>query len=264
MKKIVSFSSSLILLFAMCPITEMQADCQDNDRAKFWCEMGKDTSDGKYLDNYKAAMDTLDISMESPEGFTVFSNQDSYQWPYFFSPNEQFKPECYNGAIAGMSLYGPAYKSLSNDALILYPLFVEFNGVSPDYLIESELIAANSDESLDISGLISKISDKSVLDKTNADNIIVYEYDIVNPKLCDFSHCVALAFRKKNHYAVPVKILLNNDGLKNKDKYLKVALNSVKYGNNTKPEWIEAEKAVRADEGTFPMKKTHHCHHHSN
>lgn len=260
MKNSILIAKSLLWLFAIFSIAEIQAVCPDNDRAKFWCEMGKVTSDGKYLDNYKAAMDSLDISVASPEGFTVYSNQSAYQWPYFFSPNEQFKSECNNGAIAGMSLYGPAYKSLSNDALILYPLCVEFNGASLDYLIESELIAANSNDALDISGMISKISDKSALDKANADNIIVYEYDITNPKLDDYSHCVALAFRKKNHYAVPVKILLNNEGLKNKDKYVRAALNSIRFGNNTKPEWEEAEKAVRDDEGTFPIKK-YKCKH---
>lgn len=78
MKNSILIAKSLLWLLTLLSIAEIQAVCPVNDRAKFWCEMGKVTSDGKYLDNYEAAMDSLDISVASPEGFTVYSNKSNY------------------------------------------------------------------------------------------------------------------------------------------------------------------------------------------
>lgn len=58
-----------------------------------------------------------------------------------FSPDPQYRSDHYDGQV-GTSLLGPVFESDVKDALIVYPLAIDFIGMSPDYMMETELIAA--------------------------------------------------------------------------------------------------------------------------
>ncbi len=250
---------SIVFAYSWIPtIAEIHDAVPGYDRLVYWCEMSKGkTSNDEYIHAYRASMDSLDVAVNSPEGFQMTSDPDA-ESRLIFSPDPQYRSDHYDGQV-GTSLLGPVFESDVKDALIVYPLAIDFIGMSPDYMMETELIAATGNDSINITPLINMLRNP---DNINSDKTLVYEYEVKNPLWSDHNHCVALALRNKNHYAFPIKIFLNDEGLKNKEKYIEVALNSVRYGDQPKAEWIESENLVRPDEGVFPMKKPVKCHHH--
>lgn len=248
----------IIFIFGISLIwadNENPAD-KDTIRFSYWYELGANMSNSKYLKDYISAMDSLDIKVIPPADFKMASVLEEGE-SLLFSPNPKFESQFYWGVI-GWSIMGPIFESDLKDALIVYPLAIEFIGISPDSQIEKELMAANNSDSIDITQSVSILSNPN---ESNSDKILLYEYDIEDPRWKDYKHCVALAFRKKNHYTFPIKIFLNEDGLKKKEKHIERALKSVSYGDKPKPEWIELENMVRSDEGIFPMKKVPKCKH---
>lgn len=227
-----------------------------NGRLLNWFKIGETLQGGEGLKAYEAAMDSLDVVVAAPAGFSIVRGEERGN-TMVFSPDPLYQSDYFNGVV-GASLLGPVYESGAKDAMIAYPLAIEMVGMSPDRLVETELFAANANDTIDITPLISVVKD---VENSNADWIIEYEYDVTDPQWSSHKHCVALALRKKNHYAFPVKIFLSEDGLNQKEKYIEIALQSVRFGDNAKPEWIEKEGAVRPDEGSFPMKKPTQCHH---
>ncbi|MDE7376970.1 MAG: hypothetical protein K2N16_08975 [Muribaculaceae bacterium] len=206
--------------------------------------MAEKLSGEEYMQAYTASMDSLDITVNAPAGFV------QKDVPTIFFPSTEFVS--WEGSF-GASFLGPAFESESKDALIVYPLAIDYipQCLSPDGLVQGELICATGNESLDITNMIKVVYETG---NVNADWIIEYEYDLADSKWEGPRHCVGLAIRKKNHFAFPIKIFLTDEGLKHKDEYVALALSCVKYGDQPKPEWIELEKNVRADELTFPLK----------
>lgn len=229
------------------------------NRIQFWMSMGENISNEEYCDKYKSILDSLDIIVKFPSELIPYSDE-AYKVPFVFCPDQDYHNDPI-GALVGASMYGPAFTPHSKDALILYPICVDLAGISPDYSIEQEFMCAYAKDSINITDMINVIEKNDITKVSNVDKIISYEYDIKSSKLDGFKYCVGLAFRKKNHYTMLVKILLNDESLKKKDKYTQLISNSVRYGDNPKPEWIEAEKNVRSDEGVFPMEKPIRCIH---
>ncbi len=228
----------------------------DTKRFNYWCELGEKLSKGENLDSYISSLDSLDINFTPPENFELISRTNEKSG-LLFSPNTEYRSSYYEG-IVGSSLIGPAFESNTKDALIVYPVALEVYGMSPDYLVESELISAYGNDTINISPLIKTISNPEI---NNADHFIVYEFETSDAKWSEYKHCVGLALRKGNHFAFPIKILINDNGLQEKDKYIDIALRSVKYGSSVRKEWLELEEKVRKDEGVFPMKKHVRCIH---
>ncbi|MDE6553690.1 MAG: hypothetical protein K2K98_12155 [Muribaculaceae bacterium] len=249
------FILSIIILFSQVAVSA-ENYVPDTKRIIYWCELGEKLSKGESLENYISSLDSLDIFFTPPKNFKLIARTNEKSG-VIFSPNLKYRSQYYDG-IVGASLIGPAFESSSRDALILYPVAIDAFGISPDYLVESELISALSNDSINISSLI-KISSNSEIN--NADHVIVYEFETSESQWNDYKHCVGLALRKKNHFAFPIKILLNDKGLQEKEKYIDIALKSINFGSNPKNEWIELEKKVRDDEGVFPMKKSPRCTH---
>ena len=70
----------------------------------------------------------------------------------------------------------------------------------------------------------------------NADTAVVYtlEFDYLNPFI-NYRHCVGVYLRKYGHPALLLKIALTDEGLKNKDKYIRQLLDNVRYGDEINP-----------------------------
>lgn len=56
------------------------------------------------------------------------------------------------------------------------------------------------------------------------------------PYLGKYRNCIGVCLRKYAHPAALMKVMLTDNGLKNKDYYLKALLNSVHYGDKITPE----------------------------
>ena len=221
----------------------------------FGCGVGKDMNnmtDSAYMDLYAHYLKDMDIVFSAPTNFRL--KEKSTDKVRIFSPNPDYKSTKVQGLVGG-GAYAPAYFSEKNDAMILYPVLINYDWVCPDYKIEGELFAAYSDDALDCTPYVHRFQGNGLSPETNVDWIIMYEFE--NPVAVDsvYTHCVGIALRKRNHFAMPIKLLLTEEGLKNKEQYIKSVLGSVKYGDNTQPEWIEAENAVNWEEGRFPLKR---------
>lgn len=255
MKKIL-LSLSVAILLPFCVNAQNEDEWQaigrwGAERLHFWTDMALNLSGEEYLQAYAASMDSLDISITCPTDFEPYASPD-----IIFCPDTSYRAEYYNlGGIIGFSFVGPAFVSPSKDAVILYPLCVDNEiGMSPAWQMEKEMIAAHRNEFIDITGMFTVTEDTG---DTNADWILQYDYDVATPEWGEHPHCVGLALRKKNHYAMPIKLLLNDEGLKHKDEYIALALASVKYGDhpNPKPEWQKMENELNPDELKFPKEK---------
>lgn len=237
MKKILSF------LFAALAFAQV-GNAEDNGGGLghygYWIDLDEKLSGEEYMQAYAASMDSLDVAVAAPAGFT-YKNV-----PLGFVSDPNYP------VWDGMSTLGPAFESESKEALIAFPLGVDvIPGISPDMLMQGELMNANHNDSLDITNMITIIRETGT---TNADWIIRYEYEVLDPKWEGPRHCIGLALRKKNHYAVPIKVFLTDEGLKHKEEYVALALSCVQYGDKDIPECIEKEKRVRHDELKFPFR----------
>ncbi|MCM1451358.1 MAG: hypothetical protein NC102_03805 [Clostridium sp.] len=196
----------------------------DDAALKRWIQIGEKLLQAQGFEEYVSKMDSLDINVASPEGFTLLSKQERKSG-LVFCPNPEYKSEHYKGVV-GASMLGPVFASESQDAWIAYPLAIDYGWTSPDEFVKAELVAANSDYELDIKPLVGLAKDTG---DCNADSILIYEYDIVNFDMNGHTHCVTLNLRKKGRYAVPIRVFLNDEGLKRKDEHLAKALKSVRY-----------------------------------
>lgn len=248
MNRLLSFLSALLVCLSVAAI-DLNDDHLYRTRLDFWLDMSTAPSSEENMQTYVASMDSLDIAIDYPSDFVPCPKPN-----FMFSPDTAYHAKYYNlTGIVGWTLVGPIVASPANDALIVYPSGIDsMLGMSPAGLVEAEMIAAHGNEFIDITDMITVSEDTG---GTNADWIMQYEYDVVTPEWGEHPHCVGLALRKKNHYALPIKILLNDEGLQHKDEYIAIALSSVRYGDQPKPEWIEEENLIRSDELKFPKEK---------
>lgn len=204
---------------------------------------------------YKEYLKQLNICLNDPDGFIM--TEQECEGPcntFFFVPNESFHSNYFRTPLIGTSICLPPYKSSDGNAILLYPIIGFGSPVFPDYQIEAELIASNANDQLDCSNLIKYINECDLENVTNAQKVEIYEFNIVKPIDKEFQHCVGIALRKKDNYTIMMKLVLNDNGINNKDSYIKSAIRSVKYGEHPTFECIELEKKV-SSEGIYPKKK---------
>lgn len=208
-------------------------------------------SEEEYMHIYTKYLESLDILFSPPEDFHLKEREN--RTIFTFCPDEDFRSPYYIMNV-GLGAYTPPYFSQNEDALIIYPLACSYGDVCNEGVVEAELIASYSNDKLDCTNLISFFEGQDIPGSTNADKILIYNLNTSKSNHPEYSQCLAIALRKKNHFAMQIKILLTDEGYKNKYHYMNVALNTIKYGDNSLPECVEMEKKVK-DEGIFPKKK---------
>lgn len=189
-------------------------------------EQAKLTLDS-YAELYRKYLENLDIYMIPPDGFVMSGGKIAS--PVLLCTNSHFKPSGVNGYIG--SLYTPPYRNADKDAVLLYPLIIEVEDVVIEEKARIELIAANSNDDFDCTDLIRHIDDTANLRQTNADEVYMFEYNLPDPFEGEYRHCIGLWLRKDNHYAVQIKLLLNDEGEKKKNEYIQKVLKSIRFGN---------------------------------
>ena len=70
---------SIVFAYSWIPtIAEIHDAVPGYDRLVYWCEMSKGkTSNDEYIHAYRASMDSLDVAVNSPEGFQMTSDPDA-------------------------------------------------------------------------------------------------------------------------------------------------------------------------------------------
>lgn len=211
----------------------------------------KSENPDEFVQPYTEYLRQRDIFFSQPKGFTL--SDTVYHRPYRFIPNNKHVSKFYT--TNGVSCYTPPFYSIDGNALLIFPIMV--NTVSSDFLVEDEFMAAFDDNNVDCTDKIVCIEDEGIKLRSNIDRIYRYEYDFIPEQNLNYKHCVGLVMRKKNHVSFPIKLLMTDEGLKNKDNYIQVALDCVKYGDSSDKFCEEEENAIKKirKEWEFPLKR---------
>lgn len=213
--------------------------------------LAKSDNPGDFLQHYTELLRQRDIDFTPPKGFALADT--IYLAPYRFIPNSKHISKYYT--TNGVSSCIPPYYSYEGDAILLFP--INIGSISSDYLIEDEFMAVYDDWNINCTDKVICIEDDEINLGCNIDRIYRYDYDFIPEQNPKFKHCIGIVTRKKAHPSFPIKLLLTDEGLKNKDKYIRVALDCVKYGE-TPNQFCEEEeislKKIRK-EGEFPLKR---------
>lgn len=178
------------------------------------------------------SIDETDVKITMPEGFTQLNNPDTDM--LIVNPN--YKPK---NAITDeqrvVSLHPVVLESADKECALLYPtLSLRIQNLDNAPTRELQAVAAN--ENIDVSESIKMISSDDMTEWCNADTAFIYEMQLPEPYLGKYRNCIGVCLRKYAHPAALMKVMLTDNGLKNKDYYLKALLNSVRYGDKITPE----------------------------
>ena len=200
---------------------------------------------------YTELLRRRDIYFTQPNGFTL--SDTIYHRPYRFIPNNKHVSKYYT--TNGVSCCTPPYYSAAGDAMLLFPIMVA--SISSEFLVEDEFMAVFDDNKIDCTDKVVCIEDESFTNKSNIDRIYLYEYDFIPEQNLEYNHCVGIVMRKKDHASFPIKLLMTDEGLKNKDNYIQVALECIKYGDSPDAFCEEEEIAIKKlrKEWEFPLKR---------
>ncbi|MDE5568476.1 MAG: hypothetical protein K2I89_04200 [Muribaculaceae bacterium] len=127
--------------------------------------------------------------------------------------------------------------------------------------IEKEIRANFKDCDLDVNPYVAIYNVKGKKNAANADTLAIYE---LNPKNCsalyseEFPYCIGIYLRKAEHPGLLLKLLLNKDTYTDKEKYIKLMLDTIKYGDNsTRLTMIEEQLKGHYTDLGFPSVPRH-------
>lgn len=176
--------------------------------------------------NYYSYFKDNDITINPPE--EGFHEVDSIGFICLFvNPQFMFKEENME-KLYKVSIHPAIFESESSDALLLYPC-LELLDYSD--LPQNELKVVAEDENFDTSDRIRKIFGKDMSQYCNADTAYVYSFDLREPFRGKFTHCIGIVLRKYAHDGMAMKVLTTDEGRPNAEKYMRILLNSIKYGD---------------------------------
>ncbi len=194
---------------------------------------------------YSNQLKEVDVYLKKPEGYKSIP-MDAQCRLFFFT------------SIANPSAYYQiGLQSSDGKAMMLFPMVLMNFGVQSLQQgrdIESDLRIYNSDRNLDINPMIEVISNKDMSRFANADTAVIYSFELSEPYVPfmeRYNHCVGVYLRKYGHPALLLKLVLDDEGYKDKDAYLSELLSSVRYGDNET--WLTPfEKEIKTPDLSFP------------
>lgn len=137
----------------------------------------------------------------------------------------------------------------NSEALMLYPFIFYGNSewlLRNAHCISEEIRGSLKDENVDVMPYINIISKEDMSQYANADTVITYDIKFASPVFGCYRDGVGVYLRKANHPALNLKIALSKEALKDKEKYLRILFDNIRYGNNPAKELIEAEERTKA------------------
>lgn len=203
---------------------------------------------------YVNELASCDIAITRPENFHSIEMRGR---KYI---NEFIAKDWSTSGISVAEISPVALESDNNDVVFVFPTCVlpqkldlksEFvpmaEMVKSGRLIEAELRHNLRDMKLDVTPLISVIANEDMSAYANADTAVIYEFDFHRPLLDQYRHCVGIYLRKYAHTPLLLKIALNDAGYADKEKYIRILLDNISYGDNSCPELVECEKLLAKD-----------------
>lgn len=185
---------------------------------------------GMEFDKYHDYLQKEDVTVTVPDGYSEI-NMDAQSRDQFFT---SFGPEPYYHYRGAVGLQSP-----DKHAVFVYPALmsgaddVTELGWLPEIALElTDIYGRNEDN---FRSNIEIISGKDLKAYANADTVAIYHIDfkVTGINFMDkYNHCVSVGLRKAGHPGLLLRIMLDDEGYKEKDKYLRRLLDSISYGDN--------------------------------
>ena len=178
---------------------------------------------------YCRDLEYFDVTISAPEDFSEIDMRNRTRLDRSINPAYPSDEETYAVGI----------ESPDAQAAFLFPKIDADSRrqiIRKGHVVEDELRFNRKDLALDVRPLIEVTEGKDLPQYANADTAVVYtlEFDYLNPFI-NYRHCVGVYLRKYGHPALLLKIALTDEGLKNKDKYIRQLLDNVRYGDEINP-----------------------------
>lgn len=135
------------------------------------------------------------------------------------------------------------------------PQPVYLGGTRESGKIEADLRMIHEDMHLDVRPMIQIIAEEDMSQYADADTVAFYEFDLPRHRFMDiYTKGVGIYLRKKEHPAILLRLMLNSNSFKEKDRYIREALDNIHFGNNPSETFAELEKKESGrPEFSFPM-----------
>lgn len=207
----------------------------------------KTTPASELLKQYSEELSAYDIEYKNPDSFKPFELKGKLPFNEYIDSAYQASPVS-NCAVL-------ALESADSEALVLFPEItygIPIFAIKDGETIEENLRWRHRDPALDVSPMVEIISKDDMADYANSDTAAIYSFELQKPVMNKFNYCVGIYLRKYAHPFLALKIVMTPEGFKNKDKYIRLLLDSLKYGQANVPEYVEAEKKMPAKDLNFP------------
>ncbi len=119
---------------------------------------------------------------------------------------------------------------------------IYFSTVHGSSKIEADLRMINEDMHLDVRPMINIIAEEDMSQYANADTVAIYNFATRNPFMDNYNVGVGIYLRKKNHPAILLRVMYNRKNDKDKEKFIREALDNIRFGDNPSTTFEEFEK----------------------
>lgn len=207
----------------------------------------------KHFNDYIDSLNKYDIILEKADGFEVLDTRGRES-----ATTARFRPPLY------VKQYPYVLENADAGVAFLYPeINLDEKGLKEGFYVENEIRSNEKNIDFDVRQSISILSRKEAEQYSNADTAVVYELDMFYndvPYLGVYRHCVGIYLRKYAHPAMLLKVMLSDSAYTEKDKYVRMMLDLLRYGNEQNPEMEKFEHKVSAVvDLDFPSKKKKFC-----
>lgn len=211
----------------------------------------KDATPEYRFKEYCRQLGEIDINVTKPTDYTPIrmeanSRRDFFRRFYHESP-----------------IYQIGLQSPDEKAVILFPMVIMNSGVQSlqqGVNIENDLRMFMCDAKLDIRPLIEIISEKDMSRFANADTAVIYSFELkepYTPYMERYNHCVGVYLRKYGHPAMLLKLVLDDESYKDKDRYMRQMLDNIHYGDK-ETDLTPYENGIKKPDLSFPTARQTH------
>ena len=200
------------------------------------------------FDRYSHELKKADITLTAPESFKSIDLKGRRNITYNINPN-------WTSSIPFPLIADAVLDNDAEGVAFIYPqVLFDINSTKAGHVIETELRQNKENMDLDIRPMIDIIADKDMSLYANADTAVIYEYKFKRPYLDTYSTCIGVYLRKYGHPALLMKIALSNSATDEKDKYIRLLLDNIAYGDSPEEYILSTEKNNKGTDFPFPTK----------
>ena len=206
------------------------------------------------FNEYCSDLKEYDTKITIPDNFEPVDLRDSF---FYISSSPCFPN-------TPQSIYPVGLQNADKSVMMLFPMLYFDMGnetLRRGLEIEKEIRTDFQDCELDINPHVSIYNVKKQKNFANADTVAIYE---LNPTNCSalyadsYPYCVGVYLRKAEHPGLLLKLLLNKETYRDKEKYIRLLLDNIGYGDSsTRLSMIEQQLKGHYIDLGFPSVRRH-------